>query len=303
MRTQSIDTSPEFERMQIARIRTFSAAKKFMSVCNWTQSITSANFYGSSGLSKDMQERERAIAFIGREYGERFAHLFCNNLEKQPEWQLQTPDIQQAMLPILVIAEQVDVPALLIGSVAGSIYGFPRSVQDVDILVDFHSKHLAFLLEQLANHYIFDPYDVIDALQRRTFFSLVHVTRLIKIDVILPATVYEKIVVERRQVQSLIEGRRPLFIASPEDTILLHLIHYQAQGNSADDQWNDILGMLKIQESVLDIAYLIRKAEKMNVEKLLSQSFKDTGIYDDESTFTQENTSDLSQDFVLEEEN
>ena len=47
MRTQSLDTSPAFERIQIAHIRTFSAARKFASTRSWTQSITSANLHCS----------------------------------------------------------------------------------------------------------------------------------------------------------------------------------------------------------------------------------------------------------------
>ena len=70
MRTQSIDTSPEFERIQITRIRTFSAEKKFKSVRSWTQSITSANLHSASGSSDDMQERDLAASFVAREYGD-----------------------------------------------------------------------------------------------------------------------------------------------------------------------------------------------------------------------------------------
>ncbi|GCE03544.1 hypothetical protein [Dictyobacter aurantiacus] len=43
MRTQSVDTSPEFERIQIARIRAFSVVKKFTSIRSWTQSMAYAN--------------------------------------------------------------------------------------------------------------------------------------------------------------------------------------------------------------------------------------------------------------------
>ncbi len=285
MRTQSIDTSPEFERIQIARIRTFSAAKKFTSVRSWTQSITSANLHLASGSSDDRQERDLAIAFVTREYGDHLAHLFCHAIAQQPQWKLHTPDIQEALLPILDIAEHLAVPALLIGSVAGSIYGFPRSVQDVDLLANFHGKHSPSLLDHLAHHYVFDTHAITFALQQHTSFSVLHISRLIKIDVFLPFTVFEKALLERSQAQSLIEGRAPLLIASAEDMLLLNLAQYQAQGNNADDRWNDILGILKVQALRLDFAYLDRQAKEMNIERLFSQALIDAGLRDTEPTF------------------
>jgi hypothetical protein len=224
MRTQSIDTSPEFERIQIARIRAFSAAKKFTSVRSWTQSITSANLHATDSSSDTLPERDRAVAFVAREYGDHIAHLFVNAIELQPGWRLQRPDIQEALLPILDAAAALNVPALLIGSVAGSIYGFPRSAQDVDILADFHKDHLAFLFEHLAHSYIFDPQSITSRQQHLTSFSLLHVSRLIKIDVILPSTVFERALLKRKQTQMLLEEKAPVSIASAEDVTLLSLL-------------------------------------------------------------------------------
>ena len=282
MRTQSIDTSPEFERIQIARIRAFSAAKKFTSVRSWTQSITAANLHSACSSSDTLLERDQAIAFVAREYGDHLGHLFRNAIETQPRWRLQTPDIQEALLPILDVAEHLGVPALLIGSVAGSIYGFPRSVRDVDIVADFHSDHLAFLFEHLAHRYVFDPHAITLSQQPHTSLSLLHISRLIKIDVFLPSTAFERALLKRRQTQVLIEGKAPLSIASAEDITLLNLMHYQAQGNNADDRWNDILGILKVQALTLDLAYLDRQAKGMDIEGLFSQALIDAGIRDNE---------------------
>ena len=82
MRTQSPDTSPAFEQIQIAYIRTFSAARKFRSVCSWTQSLTSANFSAIDDPSSPLQERDRAIQFVTREYGNELASLFSNELTR-----------------------------------------------------------------------------------------------------------------------------------------------------------------------------------------------------------------------------
>ena len=281
MRTQSLDTSPAFEQIQIARLRAFSVAKKFASTRSWTQSITSANFHSSSGFSDKRQEKDQAATFVAREYGEQLASLFLQAIEQRPEWSLQTPDIQEALLPLLDVAELLAVPALLVGSVASSIYGFPRSVQDVDIVVDFSNEHRAFLLEHLAHNYVFDPNAVSMALHHHTTFSVLHISRLIKIDIFFPSTVFDKTLWERRQAQELIEGQAPLFVASAEDVILLTLLQYKTQEATADDRWNDILGMLKVQALTVDCAYLERQATAMGIETLLSQALIDAGIRDD----------------------
>ncbi len=286
MRTQSLDTSPAFEQIQIAHTRTFSAAKKFASTRSWTQSITSANLRSSSDFSDTRQVYDQAVSFVTREYGEPLASLFLEALQHHLEWRLQASDIQEAMLPLLDVAERLDVPALLIGSVAGSIYGFPRSVHDVDIMVDFSSQHSTFLLEQLAHSYVFDPHAVISAVQQHTSFSMLHLSRLIKVDVLLPSTVFDNTLWERRQAQELIEGRAPLFVASAEDVTLLTLLQYHAQGTSADDRWNDILGILKVQAPTVDCVYLERQATALGIEELLSQALIDAGIRDDVPSLT-----------------
>lgn len=276
-----MDTSPAFERMQIARIRAFSAAKKFASVRSWTQSMTSAHLHLASPAFDERQRRDQAKAFVAREYGRPLAQLFSDAIHTRSAWRLESPDIQEALLPLLECAEQLKVPALLTGSVAGSIYGFPRSAQDVDIVADFQSQDLTFLSHQLAGHFLFDPPLSTVSQQQHTSFRALHLSRLITIDVFLPSTTFERALLERGQAHVLIEGRAPLLMVSAEDLILLHLQHYQAQGSRADDLWNDILGMLKVQAPILDVASLEQQAQGVGVSELFSQALIDAGIRDE----------------------
>ena len=282
MRTQSSDTSPEFERVQIALIRTFSLAKKFRSVRSWTQSITSANLYATHGSIRNLQEYDRAAQFVTREYGSHWATLFRTETKLQTNWALQAPDLQEALLPVIDVYEQLGVRYLLSGSVACSVYGLPRAVQDVDVLVDLHSQQLPFLFEHLAENYLFDQDAVSLAVQQRRSFSLLHLTRLVKIDTFLPSTTLETSMLQRKQPVPLIEGRAPLWMATPEDIILTRLIWYHLSGNHADDQWNDLLGILKVQAPTLNLTYLSQQAEILKINNLLSLALIDAGIRDEE---------------------
>lgn len=65
---------------------------------------------------------------------------------------------------------------------------------------------------------------------------------------------------------------------SPEDIILIKLDWYKSAGESLSHQWNDILGVLKVQGVKLDLDYLKTWAKELNVSKLLERALKDVGI-------------------------
>jgi hypothetical protein len=48
----------------------------------------------------------------------------------------------------------------------------------------------------------------------------------------------------------------------------------------SDQQWNDILGVLKVQGTNLDMAYLQHWAANLNVTDLLERAFVDAGLKD-----------------------
>jgi hypothetical protein len=67
------------------------------------------------------------------------------------------------------------------------------------------------------------------------------------------------------------------YLASPEDLILNKLNWYQLGGSVSERQWSDIQGVLKIQNSLLDMKYLQHWAETLGLLKLLDQALNDAG--------------------------
>jgi hypothetical protein len=47
---------------------------------------------------------------------------------------------------------------------------------------------------------------------------------------------------------------------------------------TSDNQWNDILGVLKVQAPTLDLKYLCQVAYTLNISGLLEQALIDSGI-------------------------
>jgi hypothetical protein len=69
----------------------------------------------------------------------------------------------------------------------------------------------------------------------------------------------------------------PLMFHSPEDIILFKLRWYRLGNESSDQQWSDILGVLKVQAGKLDDAYLEHWAADLQVNDLLARARQELG--------------------------
>lgn len=280
MRTQSLDTTPEFEQVQIARLRSFSPAKKFASARSWTRSLTSANFHAPHPFTEQLSERDRAVHFLTREYGKMFASLLQHATESQPLWTGPDPDVQAALLAAVEACEALGLTYALGGSLACSIYGFPRLAQDVDVYVDISSERLPLLVAHVHQAFLFDEQQLFRDLAQDSCFRLLHLASLLKVDVLLPSCSFEAQALQRRQALQLTEDRPPTWVLRPEDVALLQLVWYHRSGTSADDRWNDVLGLLKVQAPFLDLPYLSESAAGLQATAVLEQGLRDAGIHE-----------------------
>ncbi len=73
MRTQSMDTSPEAERVQIELLRKASITKRFALMQSWSQFMIEVNRQGIRKTHPDASEEEIALIFVARNYGQELA--------------------------------------------------------------------------------------------------------------------------------------------------------------------------------------------------------------------------------------
>ena len=73
MRTQSEDTSPEMERVQIELIRKAPITKRFAIMQAWSQFLIEANKQRIHKDHPDASEEEVALIFVARHYGQALA--------------------------------------------------------------------------------------------------------------------------------------------------------------------------------------------------------------------------------------
>jgi hypothetical protein len=83
MRTQSMDTSPEAERVQIELLRKASITKRFTIMQAWSQFIIEANRQGIRKTHPDASEEEIALIFVARNYGQALADKLRADLARR----------------------------------------------------------------------------------------------------------------------------------------------------------------------------------------------------------------------------
>lgn len=68
------------------------------------------------------------------------------------------------------------------------------------------------------------------------------------------------------------------YISNPETTILQKLLWFNKGGGISERQWDDILGVLKVQGEALDFDYLRKWADELEMNDLLAEAFDDAGL-------------------------
>jgi hypothetical protein len=274
-----MDTSPEAERVQIALIQKIPHTKRF----NSTRSLSYSAFYMNRQYIRELHpnvgRKEQALIFVADTYGQVLADGLRAALKERTAKISDAPDILIAMKSAVDIFAQLGVAYYIGGSVASSIYGMIQAAQDVDVIANLQLEQVSSLVTRLQTDYYVDEEVVRNAIQQRTWFNIIHLESIVKIDVFLPKNrLFDQQVFQRAQQQVLEEDCQPFYIASPEDTILTQLEWHRRKGEIADDKWNTILGILKVRATTLDLAYLQQWATTLGIDALLEQACVDAGL-------------------------
>lgn len=190
-------------------------------------------------------------------------------------------EVLASMLPVVEAFEQLGIVYYVGGAVAVLAHGIYRATADADIVADLRMEHVRPLVTLLQNRYYIDADMIRDAIRHRSEFNVIHLQTMSKVDVFIQKThpFYQQ-VLRRIQPQTLPEdeNKRLFYLESPEDLILSKLEWYNMGGGISDRQWNDILGVLKVQGNALDFAYLRRWAKELGVTEQLARALDDAGL-------------------------
>ena len=193
---------------------------------------------------------------------------------------MKIPDIFLAVQPVLKAFENLSIPYYIGGSVASSIYGMARATMDVDIVADLKISHINRLKQILENEYYIDDEMIADAIRSASSFNLIHLETMIKIDVFLhKEDTYAQMALLRKRKDTLEElANVEFYFCSPEDIIIAKVQWYKLGDFVSERQWLDVIGVIKVQEDLLDKKYLKRWSQKLGLASLMQKAFDEAGV-------------------------
>lgn len=170
--------------------------------------------------------------------------------------------------------EKLNIPYVLVGSFASSIYGLYRATADIDILADITTEHVSPLHEALKEDFYVDELSMRKAIARGQSFNAIHFDSVFKIDLFVASDdEFATAQLNRRQSRALSpDATDEVYVATAEDTVLAKLRWFRAGNESSKNQWNDVLGIISVVRDGLDNDYLRKWAERLGVSDLLERA-------------------------------
>ncbi len=173
--------------------------------------------------------------------------------------------------------EQLNLPYMIAGSFASTFYGELRFTQDADIVVKLSSLNISDLLKTFSSGFYIDRAQIERAIETGSSFNIIHFESAFKVDLFIAVKDgYKQQALSRRVRRALrTEPQYSPYLQTAEDTVLSKLDWYRKGGGVSNQQWRDVLGILKVQEGQLDLAYMQKWAEELLLADLLTEALRD----------------------------
>jgi hypothetical protein len=176
---------------------------------------------------------------------------------------------ERVIYRVIEALEHLGVPYMIAGSFASNLHGVPRMTQDADLVVDLEARAARRLVERLEPEFYASVEAALEAVRRRRMFNAIHLGTGFKVDLLIkqdrPFSAEE---LRRREPGPL--ANRQVAFATAEDTVLTKL-EWARRGNS-ERQYEDALGILRVQAGRLDWSHLERWGAALGVTELLGRA-------------------------------
>lgn len=180
---------------------------------------------------------------------------------------MEQPEILRYAVCVL---EKLNIPYLIVGSFATSIWGEPRLTLDIDIVIELGMEQVdAFCHQFPPPDFYVSEIAARDAVVRRRQFNVLYPPTANKIDFMISRDdEWSRLQLERARTQPF-DGDIKLQVCSPEDVIISKMRYFK-EGQSPK-HLRDIAGVLDMQGKDIDRNYISHWANLLSLQEIWQQ--------------------------------
>lgn len=266
-KTQSEDTDIVSEMVLFSLVRSWGETKKAINLNHNTNNARTTAWYIATSTLINKTKSQQIHYFLRK-----VLDSDCIDKLSIREKITMTGVIEETLV-VTKILDAMRISYHVGGSVASGIWGEMRYTQDIDLVADIQESQINLLLKAFSPRFYISEIAVREAIKLGQSFNLIDNETGWKIDIfILDQDPFQISRFQRKKQIVVNEMGENIYFSTPEDTILQKLIWYQKTGKQSSQQWRDILGILKLQQSDLDFVYLKQWANILRLSTELDQA-------------------------------
>jgi hypothetical protein len=175
---------------------------------------------------------------------------------------------------VVRILDRLEIPYLIGGSIASTLFGEPRGTRDVDLVIELGPARIEPLARALEGTFYVSREAMKEAVADRRSFNAIELDSGMKADLFVRGdSEFDRSEFSRRRLEAIVPGELTrLWIKSPEDSILRKLLWHRDGLGASSQQWRDVLGILATRGDRLDDAYLNLWAAKLDLVDSLAKA-------------------------------
>jgi len=183
----------------------------------------------------------------------------------------------EVLIQVTEIFESLGIPYFVVGSFASSARGIRRATIDADTVADIKPESVSGLVNKLSeNDFYIDDLAVRRAIEQERAFNAIHRESMFKIDVYIARDEFSQMENARKIPEKiLLNSNAVVYIATAEDIVAAKLSCYRKGREVSDQQWSDVLGILKLQKEILDYEYMYQWSARLGVGDLLDKALSE----------------------------
>jgi len=179
----------------------------------------------------------------------------------------------EVLIDFTRVLDDLQIQYVVVGSFASSARGVRRATIDADIVADLTLDHVKAVVDRLSGDYYIDDLAARRAIRTQRAFNAIHLESMFKVDVHISGDSFTRKEMERRLPEKILPAAETIvYIATAEDTVVAKLNWYRKGNEVSDQQWSDVLGVIKVQQDRLDYSYMREWSEELGVRDLLDKA-------------------------------